>query len=517
MVAALATIWPAAASAAAPSDRTTRVSGGTTTSANGASTQPALTSDGNLVAYVSDATNLLGARVVSVVPQLYVADRAGRGSLLVSASPLGEPGDGPAATPSISGSGGTIAWASTAGNLVPDDTNAMGDVFVRRGRGPVEMVSQPLDGGQANAASFGPAVSRDGRFVAFVSTADNLVADDANGVAADIYVRDLALGTLRRVSDAADGSYSDGDSTAPSINANGTVVSFTSAGSNLVPNDTNGVADVFVRDLVASLTRRVSVASGGAQQNRSVSGGFPQISSLSADGRYVAFDSDATNLIRGDVNNDTDVFVHDRANSTTGMASLSSSNAQGNSDSFFPTLSDNGRYVAFQSYSTGLAPGHGPGADVMLRDLGLQTTSVADVPAAGGLRAPEPGRQLLQRPTLSADGLLVGFATSAANLVPGDSNRLADVFVRRMSVPPLMRVRRLGGNRRPVFRLSSSDTGATAPVCSIDGAVPEVCRVGRWSPRRAVPPGRHRLRVRAGGPGLAYPTSTRTVTFTVRR
>ena len=161
------------------------------------------------------------------------------------------------------------------------------------------------DGTQANGDSASPAISADGRYVAFGSDASNLVPGDTNGTS-DVFVRDLRSGTTQRVSVATDGTQANGDSDSPAISADGRYVAFASYASNLVPGDTNGTADVFVRDLRSGTTRRVSVATDGTQANGD--SGSPAIS---ADGRYVAFESDASNLVPGDTNHCVDVFVRD--------------------------------------------------------------------------------------------------------------------------------------------------------------------------------------------------------------
>ncbi len=172
------------------------------------------------------------------------------------------------------------------------------------GQGTTERVSLGPNGRQGNGPSFFPALSADGRWVAFVSSARNLVPDDTNGEQ-DVFVHDRRTGATRRVSLGPNGRQGNNFSYGPVLSADGRFVAFDSEASNLVPGDTNGAEDVFIRDRRTGATRRVSVSTGGGQGNGD-STGFP---ALSADGRFVAFGSEASNLVPGDTNGETDVFV----------------------------------------------------------------------------------------------------------------------------------------------------------------------------------------------------------------
>src|SRR5947199_169142 len=174
-----------------------------------------------------------------------------------------------------------------------------------------ERVSVASGGTQSNGASLGSALSADGRLVAFQSDATNLVVGDTNG-RTDVFVHDRQTGTTERVSVASDGTQANNVSTYPALSADGRFVAFHSTATNLVAGDTNGATDVFVHDRQTGTTERVSVASGGTQGDASSAGPV-----LSADGGLVAFHSTATNLVAGDANDAYDVFVHDRAVSTT--------------------------------------------------------------------------------------------------------------------------------------------------------------------------------------------------------
>src|SRR3989441_47631 len=235
----------------------------------------------------------------------------------------------------------------------------------------------PISGGaQGNGSSgligfaFPPALSADGRFIAFVSLATSLVAGDTNG-ATDVFVRDRQTGTTERVSVASDGTESNDASLGSALSADGRLVAFQSDATNLVPGDTNSATDVFVHDRQTGMTERVSVASDGTQANNASS--YPV---LSADGRFVAFDSAATDLVAGDTNGASDVFVHDRQTGTTERVSGASDGTQGNDASAGPALSADGRLVAFHSTATNLVAGDTNRAyDVFVHELMVSTTT----------------------------------------------------------------------------------------------------------------------------------------------
>src|SRR5438445_496038 len=212
-------------------------------------------------------------------------------------------------------------------------------------------VSVASDGTEGNDVSLGSALSADGRFVAFDSAATDLVAGDTNGVS-DVFVHDRQTGTTERVSVASDGTQGNDASFYSALSADGRFVAFDSDATNLVAGDTNGTTDVFVHDRQTGTTERVSVASGGGTQGNGKSGGFFAFPALSADGRFVAFQSDAPNLVAGDTNGTTDVFVHDRQTGTTERVSVASGGSQGNGCSAGPVLSADGRFVAFHRPAT---------------------------------------------------------------------------------------------------------------------------------------------------------------------
>ncbi|MGE3844123.1 MAG: IPT/TIG domain-containing protein, partial [Vicinamibacterales bacterium] len=333
-----------------------------------------------------------------------------------------EGGAGGHGSPAASADGRFLAFGTNAPNLVSGDTNNAYDVFVRdRVANVTTRVSVASDGTQGNASSLTPRISRDGRYVAFTSSASNLVAGDTNGER-DVFVHDRQSGETTRVSVADNGAQAAGDSRDASISDNGRLVAFSSSASNLVENDTNGATDVFVRDRATGRTTRVSVATGGTQGL----GGHSWEPFVSGDGRFVAFTSAATNLVAGDDNAYDDIFVHDRLAGTTERVNVRTGGVQANpGHSGWSAMSRDGRYVVFNSLAPNLVVGDSNNLmDVFVHDRLTSQTSRVSV-TTGGFQA--GGNSL--RPTISGDGRLVAFDSDAPNLVPDDTNAQSDVFV----------------------------------------------------------------------------------------
>ena len=305
---------------------------------------PAISSYGRYVAFQSDATNLVeddNNRTTDV----FVFDQKTRLTKLVSVSSSGEPGDSTSSEPVISANGQYVAFHSRATNLVNKDTNKDVDVFVHdRKTGETTRVSIDSDGKQAIGTSFGAAISTDGRYVAFSSNAANLVNSDKNNTM-DVFVHDRETGETTLVSLSSNGKQGEASSFDSALSADGRYVAFTSRATTLVDDDTNEVEDIFVHDRESAETVRVSVDSTGQQANeRSFA------ATLSTDGRYVIFNSDASNLVADDDNNSTDVFIHDRQTGQTRRLTLvSQSNSYTPASSYAPAISDDGRWVAFES------------------------------------------------------------------------------------------------------------------------------------------------------------------------
>jgi hypothetical protein len=327
----------------------------------------------------------------------------------------------------VSADGRFVAFSSNATNLVHNDTNGFTDVFVHdRSMGTTQRVSVDSSGAQGNAYAFFLefAISADGSSVAFVSLASNLVPNDTNQDE-DIFVHDLATGITERVSVDSNGGQAVGGAgllrnRMPALSADGRVASFSSPANNLVPGDTNNTYDLFVHDRMSGVTERISVDPSGAEADDA---SFE--SALSSDGRFVAFTSLATNLVPGDTNGHLDVFVRDRSNGTTERVSVDSNGLEADRDCFTPTLSSDARYVAFASDATNLVPGdNNQDWDVFVHDRATGTTERVSVDSSGA-----EANGMSWYASISGDGMRVAFESSATNLVAGDTNQCTDVFV----------------------------------------------------------------------------------------
>jgi Tol biopolymer transport system component len=313
-----------------------------------------------------------------------------------------------------------VTFASVATNLVAGDTNGYRDIFIHdRQTGETTRVSVDSLGAQANGHSYSPSVSADGRCVAFSSLASDLVAGDSNALE-DIFVHDRLTGTTTRVNVDSLGAQAGGTSGGVSISADARYVAFGSSAADLVAADTNGSRDIFVHDRQTAETARVSVDSFGTEGN-----GNCYAPTITADGRYVAFESDASNLVTGDANSMRDIFVHDRQTGETTRVSVNSGGTEGSGNSQRPSTSSDGRYVAFMSFSSDLVTGDTNGfADVFVHDRQTGETTRVSVDSAG-----TEGNGESSGPSISADGRYVAFHSSASNLVAGDTNGYSDIFV----------------------------------------------------------------------------------------
>jgi Tol biopolymer transport system component len=416
--------------------------------ANGNSAFPVISADARFVAFYSDATNLVSGDT-NTFQDIFVHDRATGGINRASVRPDGTQADGHSYAPALSADGRYVAFHSYATNLVPGDTNDWVDVFVQdRLTGDLTRVSVASDGSEGlGGGSLYPAISASGRYVAFRSCADNLVPSDTNDDC-DIFVHDRDAdddnrydepGQVRtlRVSVSSGGTEATGDSDAPSISADGRFVAFESYAADLVAGDTNGTYDVFLHDRDSDAdgvmdepgavsTVRVSVASDGGEAN-----GISSAPALSADGRYVAFESEADNLVPTDGNEYQDVFLHDWRTGLTVRVSVSSGGTEGDGHSETPAISFNGQYIAFVSWAYDLDPACSYAArHVFVRDRLTGQTSCVSL-ASDGTQAYVDS----WNPSLSADGRFVAFGSDADNLVPDDTNESRDIFLRDWTAP----------------------------------------------------------------------------------
>ena len=317
-------------------------------------------------------------------------------------------------------------------------------------------VSVNSDGFEVDNDSWYSAISADGRYIAFVSASDNLVENDTNGMR-DIFVRDRNSGNTERVSLGANGEEGNGDSLNPRISADGRFVVFESQANNLVSGDSNNTRDIFVRDRQLGTTELISIVNGQSAN------GDSRHPAVSADGRFVVFYSLATNLAANDGNGVGDVFLYDRQSGTMTAVSLTSGGQTGNGESRNPAVSGDGQLVAFESVATDLVANDNNNASDIFR-YSLQSGSLERVSVNA---ANEEGDGHSYEPDLSADGSFVVFQSQAENLGEGDSNEKSDIFV----------YSRNGNNQILIERvnLSAADGGGQAndhsgsPAISADG------------------------------------------------
>ncbi len=374
--------------------------------------------DGRYVVFESESNDLDPLDTDSNV-DIYRRDRVNGTTELVSVSSTGIKGNGSSYNPAISDDGRYVVFLSSATNLDPFDTDTLPDIFVRDlESGTTQVVSLNSAGEKANSLCVEPDISADGSCVVFTSFATNLDPLDTNS-GQDVYHRDLESGITSLVSVSATGVKGDDDSDKPSISGDGRYVAFSTRAANFDPTDSDILADIYLRDLQAGTTELVSVSSTGAKSD-----GFSFYPSISADGRYIAFGSQATNFSTASSVFFMDIYVRDIVNGTTELISLNSSGEGGDGFSERPHISGDGRYVAFESNATNLDPDDTDSdTDVYIHDRLNLSTALVSV----GFNGVKGGAQSI-RAAISSDGLILAFASQAVNLVPNDTNEEIDIF-----------------------------------------------------------------------------------------
>jgi len=383
-----------------------------------------ISADGRYVVFESEASNL-EADDFNGWTDVFIRDRELNTTTRVSVSLAGGDANAPSDTPSISADGRYVAFRSAASNLVAGDTNWEWAIFRRDLQlGETVRVSVNVDGGDSKDDSQGPSISADGRYVAFLSKAWNLVPGGSSRDA-NIFVRDMSWEETVLASVAWDGGAAETGSWGPAISGDGRHVAFVTTSDNIVNDDFNGILDVFVRDLDQEVTIRASVNRFGGDADQRSRG-----PSLNYDGSHVAFNSTATNLVEDDTNGVDDIFVRFLGDSPyTHRVNLSS---QGDQTVDFaswqaPHISPGARYVAFSSDAENLVDDDSNGVgDVFTHDRWTGTTRRVSVDRLGN-----QADDWSDTPSISADGLLIVIRSYATNLVASDTNGAEDVFVCR--------------------------------------------------------------------------------------
>jgi hypothetical protein len=392
---------------------------------------------------------LIGVCLVAALTLVAGGAQAASGSLDLVSRASGAPGakgNGAANVTGISGDGRFVAFGSYSTNLSPDDGDANWDVFVRdlqAGTTTLASRASGADGAKSNGISRSGPLSADGRFVAFFSSATNLSPDDGD-TAFDVYVRDLQTHTTTLVSRAsgAGGAKNNGDAYPTAISSDGRFVAFDSRATNLSPDDGDAIFDSYVRDLQTGTTTLVSRASGaGGAKGNDTSFAY----ALSADGRFVVLYSQATNLSPDDGDATTNVYVRDLQTLTTTLVDRASgaNGAKGNDDAYPAGIWGDGRFVAFSSYATNLSPDDGDATgDVFVRDLQAGTTTlVSRASGASGTK----GNGDSYADSVSADGRFIALESGASNLSPADGDTAYDAYVRDLQTGTTTLVSRAAG------------------------------------------------------------------------
>jgi len=377
----------------------------------------------NLLTGASTRTVLQGGKGAEGTLAVQIGAESSGGTTRISTDSFGNQGNSNAGNAFISADGRFVSFLSFANNLVSGDTNGSADAFLKdRITGVTTRISTDSSGNQGNNRSYNGGISADGRFVAFNSDATNLVAGDTNGVR-DAFIKDTLSGATTRISTDSSGNQGNGYSEVRALSADGRFVAFYSDATNLVAGDTNGARDAFIKDTVTGATTRISTDSSGNQGNA-----FSEVRALSADGRFVVFNSLATNLVAGDTNGTQDAFIKDTVSGATTRISTGSSGNQGGGFSTALAISADGRFVTFSSSADNLVTGDTNGsADVFIKDTvsGATTRISTDSSGNEGNNGVYPWAA-----AISQDGRFVAFDSFASNLVAGDTNGARDTFIK---------------------------------------------------------------------------------------
>lgn len=389
------------------------------TQGNGASYESDITPDGRYIAFRSVANNLVENDTNSRV-DVFVRDRILNETTRVSVSSEGEQGNADAYDIAISANGRYVAFGSSANNLVDNDNNSKGDVFLHdRETGDTIRVSVRSDGGESNGGSGGPAISGDGRFIVFHSDATNFVEND-NLSRAKIFLHDMITSETTLISKTPDGLIPQDSSTYPDITNDGRFIVYMSIANNILPGDTNGWHDIFLYDRETDVTSMISISNEGIQGNH-----LSAMPSITEDGSIVVFRSGASNLVIGDTNGTTDIFIRNRVSGETRRISVSSEGTQGNGYSYDPDISGDGAYVAFESVANNLVSDDTNGSlDAFIHNVLEGTTERISVNNVG-----LEGNDSSGSVSISSNGRDVSFTSRASNLIDNDFNDANDVFL----------------------------------------------------------------------------------------
>jgi Tol biopolymer transport system component len=391
---------------------------------NDSSWVPSMSADGKYVTFYSWAKDLVNDDNNNS-PDIFVYNRVNNTIKRINMGLDGKEANNYSFSPKISLNGKFVVFESYASNLVEND-GSFNDIFVfNMINETINKVSVGLNGSNADNNSSRPSISADGRYIAFDSNASNLVENDSNKFS-DIFVYDRETNKMERISMGLGNEQSDNNSYNPFISADGRYVVFDSDASNLVANDHNKSKDIFIYDRQTHNMERVSVSPDGNEAN----GNSYSSSYMSADNRYVVFSSDASNLVSNDNNQFRDIFVFDRINKTVKRISKGLNGSEANENSYTVNISADGRYIAFQSNASNLVPDD----NNQYRDIFIYNMLTEEIERVSLTSNDEEANGNSYYPFVSADGRFITFDSSASNLVPNDTNGKGDIFVTERNV-----------------------------------------------------------------------------------
>ncbi len=408
---------------AAVGDITLASTSDTGTKGNRESREPQISDDGSVVAFRSKARNLDPADTDAIF-DIY-AKHLGSGDIqLASITSTGTKSNGTSEQPTLSGDGTLVAFQTKASNLDANDTDTLSDIYVKNlSTGALTLVSQTKAGTKSNGVSDEADISADGTMVSFRSTATNLVPADTDTVP-DVYEKNLVTGDLSLVSVNGTGTKGNAHSGRPSLSSDGALIAFRSKSTNLLAADPDSAFDIYLKNMSTGSLRLVSADASGTDGN-----GASTTPMLSSDGTLVAFRSSASNLLAADSDNIYDIYVK---NMTTGgliLASTTGTGTKSNGSCVNPSLSADGTAVAFGSFATNFdARDTDTVQDAYVKFLGSGALVLASTSATG-----TKGNANTLFPWISGDGSLVTFRSDANNLVAGDTDHTGDVYVRQVA------------------------------------------------------------------------------------
>lgn len=454
-------------------------SGSTTVGSFSTQIAPVISGDGNFVTFNSAASDLV-ANDSDGLEDVFITSLTFGNAVLATrrnADSLGSSrtgsGDSDTHISSVSADGRYVVFTSKASELTANDTNAAEDVFLRDLQtGKTTLISRNQAGtASANAASFAPQISADGRYIVFSSTASDLAANDSN-TASDVFWYDRDTDKMVLVSHTIAGIAGSGASLSPVLSADGLFVAFVSSAQNLTSDTTSG-KNIFIWN---SATNAISLVSHANIGSASGNGDSDSVA-ISGNGEFVVFASAASNLIGNDTNNKKDVFVWNRSTNAIALVSQSSSGAIGDGDSLAPSISNDGKIIAFTSAASNLeGTDNNNGLDIFVRNLNANTTTLVSANTSGTYSA--GGGDILNRlgafnPIVSGNGEFVAFSSTLVDLANSDSNNAEDVFVRNLkdNTTQLVSINSSGtsGTGTSNGASGSSGTGSSNPIISSDG------------------------------------------------